>query len=100
MDHREVTHEMLLNPVQLVTNNDLDFKAAKTLADTKAGDIFQDPMLLAWYDRKGECHSPTMICGCGEKPSWLAYAQERGGSLSIVINEGEFLFIYRDNSVD
>lgn len=98
MDHRAVTYEMLINPVKLTMNNGPDFKAAKKSADTKASDIFQDPMLLAWFDKKAQSHSPTMICGCGEKPSWLAYAQLRGGSLSIVINEGEFLFIYRDNS--
>jgi hypothetical protein len=52
-------------------------------------------MLLAWFDRQAGRYSPNIIC-CGEdKPTWLTYAESRGGDLVIDLNGEEYVFVYR-----
>ena len=52
-------------------------------------------MLLAWYDRGAGQFSPQVTC-CGDaKPTWLIYAESRGGDLVIDINEEAYVFVYR-----
>jgi hypothetical protein len=73
---------------------DLDFAAAKDLAKQRATEICADPMLLSWYQgQTGESY-PNLECGPGDKPAWIVYAESRGGDLTIVINEGQYVFIY------
>jgi hypothetical protein len=88
--------DMLRNPVHLtVADKDLDFYAAKKLADVEAGKITAEPMLLAWYNGKTGEFLPQVTC-CGEdKPAWLIYAETRGGSICIDINNEQYVFIYR-----
>lgn len=57
----ELTKEMLASPRRLtVPSGELTFSAAKALADQEAGKISPDAMLLAWYDRKADAHSPRV----------------------------------------
>jgi hypothetical protein len=87
---------MLKNPIRIqVDDESLDFARAKQLADKEAKKVTADPMLLAWYNAKTGDFSPPVTC-CGEdKPTWLIYAESRGGTICIDINEEEFVFVYR-----
>lgn len=56
-----LTPEMLIAPRRLkVSNRDLDFAAAKAIADREAFSIYPDTMLLAWFDRKRGAFSPRV----------------------------------------
>ena len=91
-----LTKDMLKNPIRIqVDDESLDFARAKQLADEEAQKVTADPMLLAWYNAKTGDFSPQVTC-CGEdKPTWLIYAESRGGTICIDINEEEFVFVYR-----
>jgi hypothetical protein len=87
--------DMLKNPIHIRVDDELDFTRAKQLADREAQKLAGDPMLLAWYNAKTGEFSPPVTC-CGEdRPAWLIYAESRGGSICIDINEEEFVFVYR-----
>jgi hypothetical protein len=86
---------MLKDPIRIQVDDEaLDFARAKQLADEEAKKVTADPMLLAWYNAKTGDFSPQVTC-CGEdKPTWLIYAESRGGTICIDINEEEFVFVY------
>jgi hypothetical protein len=87
--------DMLKNPIHLQADEKLDFTRAKQLADKEAQKLTADPMLLAWFDAKTGAFSPPVTC-CGEdRPAWLIYAESRGGTICIDINDEEFVFVYR-----
>ncbi len=84
---------MLIQPIQMIVNNsNLSLSSAKLEADKLGKKKIED--LLAWFEQKTGKHSPTVVCGCGDKPSWFVYAQSRGARLSIIIDRGEYLFLY------
>ncbi len=95
-DHRPLSKEMFNNPVELKVSGDLDFLTAKELADKKAKELASKPMLLAWFDKNNGTFSPKVVCACGDKPSWLAYAQNREGDIEVNINDEEYVFVYRN----
>jgi hypothetical protein len=77
-----------------IDNPELDFSGAKNIARKRAKEICADPMLLSWYQgQTGESY-PNLECGPGDKPAWITYAESRGADLTVVINEGQFIFIY------
>ena len=86
---------MLNRPIEIHADQLLGFGEAKEMADEKARKISEQPMLLAWFDRKAGKFSPDVICCGTEKPSWLVYAETRGGTLSVDINNEEYVFVYR-----
>jgi len=90
-----LTKDMLKDPIRIQVDDEaLDFARAKQLADEEAKKVTADPMLLAWYNAKTGDFSPQVTC-CGEdKPTWLIYAESRGGTICIDINEEEFVFVY------
>jgi hypothetical protein len=98
MDERKVTKEMLISPIELTIKQRIDFKTAQSLADKKAKERIADPMLLAWYDGNIGTHSPNISYGAQDKPSWLMYAQSRGGHVEITINNQEYVFVYKERS--
>ncbi len=91
-----LTREMLANPVDVrLEDPALDFSRARQAADQQARELCEQPMLLAWFDARAERFSPNIVC-CGEdKPTWLIYAENRGGDLVIDINQEEYVFVYR-----
>ena len=91
-----LTKDMLKDPIRIQVDDEaLDFARAKQLADEEAKKVTADPMLLAWYNAKTGDFSPQVTC-CGEdKPTWLIYAESRGGTICVDINEEEFVFVYR-----
>jgi hypothetical protein len=68
--------------------------AAQGLSTRKVREIYPDAMLLAWYDRHSGESRPRLGCDFGDKPGWIVFAENRGGDLSISVNDGEFIFIY------
>jgi Domain of unknown function (DUF5619) len=90
--------DMLRDPIHLdVADESLDFSRARALADRRAMEVGTEPMLLAWYNGRTGEFSPQVTC-CGEdKPTWLIYAESRGGDLVIDINDETFVFVYRQN---
>jgi hypothetical protein len=91
-----LTREMLTDPVDLyVADTPLDFSRARALADRRAREMGGEPMLLAWYDRATGTFSPQVTCRGDDKPTWLIYAESRGGDLVIDINDEAYVFVYR-----
>jgi len=90
-----LTQRMLNDPVHIrMEDPELNFETAKQTADTVARETAPSPMLLAWFDRRREVFSPRVECCSEEKPGWLVYAESRGGSLVIDINDEEYVFVY------
>lgn len=67
--------------------------AAKFAEDDR--DVIE-PVLVAWYDRKGARMSPV-IEGADLRSRWHDYGASHGGKLEIEIG-GDFAFIYADSS--
>jgi hypothetical protein len=56
-----LTHEMLHVPIDVfIEDSDLDFYRARKVADARARQISEEPMLLAWYDRRSGEFSPRV----------------------------------------
>jgi hypothetical protein len=90
-----VTRDMLSHPIELRAEGpDLDFHRARALAEEEVRKFSVDPMLLAWFDKKEARFSPDVTCCGTEKPTWLVYAEARGGNISVDINDEEFVFVY------
>lgn len=91
-----LTREMLRDPVEIrVSGESLDFSQARELAERRARELAPAPMLLAWYDRRAGRYSPDVPCCREDKPTWLAYAESRGGNLVIDLNDEAYVFVYR-----
>jgi len=82
--------------LRLQTGGDLEFVAAQNLAAREAGKYLGDPMTLGWLNRLTGRHSPDVDC-CQEegKETWEIYAESRGGTLRIEIND-QYVFIFRE----
>jgi hypothetical protein len=77
---------------------DLNYLMAAQLASTLADQDVEviDPVLVAWYDRKGEKMSPV-IEGADLRTRWHDYGASHGGKLEIDV-AGDYSFIYADSS--
>jgi hypothetical protein len=74
----------------------LDFDRAKEAATSRVRKYDTDPMLVGWYDRKKGKESPGESCeGKEGEPGWVNYAKARGGNLTVNVNHGEYVFIFR-----
>lgn len=94
-----VTREMLSGSEHIYAEGGhLDFFSARGLADKKARERAEDPMLLAWFDRKAAKYSPDVICCDYDKPGWLIYAESRGGDITVDVNDEEYVFVYRSDT--
>ncbi len=90
-----LTREMLVDPVDVrVDDESLDFDRAREIADFKAGEIADDAMLIAWFDKKSGTYSPAIECRGKKKPEWLVYAETRGANIVIDINRETYVFVY------
>jgi hypothetical protein len=85
---------MLQNPIDLQVDGPLDFSRAQSLARQRAGEVDSEPMLLAWFDRARGLFSPNITCCREDKPSWLTYAESRGGDIVICINDLDYVFVF------
>ncbi len=95
------TKDMLSNPIEIITGpGSVDFGTARIMSDHKAKEVTDDPMLLAWFDRKAGTYSPNVICCDTSKPTWLLYAESCGGTIGVNVNDGEYVFVYREGLPD
>lgn len=72
---------------------ELDFNAARAMAELAATRVAQELMLVAWFDGKAGKGQPDAR-ECTGKPGWLAYAESHGGDIRVNINHHEFVFIF------
>jgi hypothetical protein len=94
---KAISKDMLINPTSLhVEEDQLDFARARQIADRKAKELSQDPMLMAWYESSSGSFSPNVECCSEHKPGWVVYAESRGGHITIDINDEAYIFIYRE----
>lgn len=94
---RRFSRGMVSHPVALELGRDaLNFAQAKEAADQKAHELLGEPMLLSWFARDAGLFSPPVECCDEEAPGWVVYANSRGANLTIDINEGMYVFMYRD----
>ena len=77
----------------------LDFSAARAAAQEAALTRASEPLLLAWLDAESGRFSPNVTCCGDDKPTWLVYAESRGGDLSISVNGGLFVFVFATGQV-
>jgi Domain of unknown function (DUF5619) len=90
-----LTRDMLRDPIELrVDDPQLDFSQAQNLARRRALEVCDEPMLLAWFDRARGVFSPNITCCREDKPSWLTYAESRGGDIVICINDLDYVFVF------
>ena len=69
------------------------------LAQGEAEARLEMPMLLSWYDRDRDFEAPQHVSECHQAsatPGYIDYALHRGASLMIDVEEGRFVFFYRD----
>ena len=93
---RPLSRNMLPNPVDVdLSSQTANFDKAKDIADEKARAYAPGSMLLAWFDRTTGQFSPQVTCCGDEKPTWLVYAESRGADLSVIVNDGQYVFVYR-----
>ena len=80
-----------------------DYRQAMEIAQREAAARLETPMLLSWYDRDrdfeapqhaGECHQASAV------PGYVDYALNHGASLMVDIEEGRFVFFYRNAAVN
>ena len=90
------TKDVLTNPFSVYQESPLDMAEAREIADRKAREWTENPMLLAWYEAKSGKFSPSVECCSEIKPGWVVYAESRGGNITIDINDEEYVFIYLD----
>ena len=85
-----------MRTVKLKTDTDTGFDDAQALAVKESARYLEDPMLLAWLDRTTGRHSPDVEC-CQEegKETWEIYAESRGGTLRIEVDDS-YIFILRE----
>lgn len=96
-DCKFVTKEMLPDPIEVRTEgSSLTFYDAKAIADQRAKEMTTDPVLLSWFDKQSGRFAPDVICCGTEKPTWLVYAESRGGKIAVDINNEDFVFVYRE----
>ncbi|MBU2644662.1 AF1514 family protein [bacterium] len=81
------------------TDKNSDFTQAKLLAEETAAVELEEPVLLSWYDAIRDRESPSGVSECHsdcDVPGCVEYAQNRGGRLIVDIDNGSYLFCYRE----
>jgi len=84
--------------VELSTDEPLkDYLEAMKVAESEVSNHYEDPMLLAWYDRDRDFESPQHASEChvdSAIPGYIDYALYHGATLKIDIEQGRFIFFY------
>ncbi len=75
-------------------NPDCTLECARQLAVNEAEKADNAPKLLSWYARKEQEFSPEGECVNG-KPGWLTYATANNANLTVDVNDGEYIFMFR-----
>jgi len=73
-----------------------DFKLAQRTATKLAQYYHSSARLLGWFDRTAELYFPNYFGPCAPgKPSWVEYAKLHGASLTVDINNQDYVFVYQ-----
>ena len=76
-----------------------DYRDALQTANKEASARLETPMLLSWYDRDRDFEAPQHVSECHQAsatPGYVDYALSHGASLMIDIEDGRFVFFYRN----
>ena len=82
-----------------VDGAEVDFDAARKRADEISTSKMKEPLLIAWYEGIAGMGHPE-VQECTDKPGWQAYAESRGGALTVDVNNGQFIMIYTETALD
>jgi hypothetical protein len=84
-------------PVRLTLEEPgLDFNRAREAARELAGSYGSETTLLAWFDGKAGRYFPEVAeCLEGARPSWVQIAEAKGGNLTVDVNNGTYVFVFR-----
>ena len=100
MSCKQLSRDHIPNAISITRNSGIrDFRTAKEIAFETARTKVPEPMLLAWYEKKTGRFSPPVQCCDEEKPSWLVYAESRGGEVVVDINDLEYVFVFCNSSL-
>lgn len=94
----EIPRETVLPvPVHLTLDEpDLDFDRARQAACDLARSCGNEAELLGWFDVKAGRYFPeTADCLEGMPPSWVQLAEAKGGNLTVDVNRGTYVFVFR-----
>lgn len=81
--------------IRIATDDpDADFQTAKDLAKQTARKRWTYPMILSWFDATTGEGYPAFECAGHEKPPWRVYAESRGADLSVIVNDGRYIFLF------
>jgi len=85
-----------MKTLKLKPHRDLEFDEAQRLATEEASQYINDPMVIGWLNRKTGKYFPDVEC-CGDecKAAWEIYAENRGGSVRVEVDE-QYVFILRE----
>jgi len=90
---------LMMTTVALDTRNPAtSWAEARRLADRRAAELIDEPLLLAWYDRDEDFESPAHTSECHDRcdvPGYIEYAESRGATIRIDVDGGRFVFCYR-----
>lgn len=79
-----------------------DYAEAMALAGAEAGKRLAHAMLLSWYDRDRDFEAPQHVSECHQDsavPGYVDYALSREATLKVDVENGRFVFFYRDAAV-
>jgi len=80
-----------------------DYLQAMKLAESEVLEYYDDPMLIAWYDRDRDFESPQHASECHVDtaiPGYIDYALYHGATLRLNIENGRFIFFYISTDFD
>jgi hypothetical protein len=91
----DIPHNLPGELIRIATDDpEADFQTAKDLAKRTARERWTYPMILSWFDGTTGQGYPAFECGSHEKPPWILYAESRGADLSVVVNDGRYIFLF------
>lgn len=79
-----------------------DYLQAMQRARSEAEVRLEIPMLLSWYDRDRDFEAPQHVSECHQAsatPGYVDYGLNHGASLKVDIENGRFVFFYRDAAI-
>ena len=73
----------------------MDFDAARKVTGALAKSYNPETSLMAWFDKKQNKHSPSQVlCDAEGLPGWEEYGRHHGGQKKVVVDNGDYVFIY------
>lgn len=74
----------------------MEFDRAQEAARELARSYGTEAELLAWFDGKAGRYFPeTANCLEGMPPSWAQLAEAKGGNLTVDVNHGTYVFVFK-----